>query len=736
MKRAPLIDAAVGLAYLALTLGMLWPLPAVLGRAVPGDIFDIWHNTWILWWVKRCLVEGRGELFFTQLLFYPRGTSLLFDTLSLSNTILALPVTVLWGPVAAYGFLAFFSFVVCGLGGYYLAQEVLSGWKDLSPAARQGAAFVGGAAITFSTYHLAHLRAHLNLIAFQWLLFYLWAMLRLRRAESRVWRAVLVAAGFLVLTGWSDWLYALFAVGMTGVFLLFVLWRQPRAAWGQAARLLGAVATGLAVLSVQWVPMVQAQARDPAVRPSPAYAIHLSADLLAYITPAPGNPLFGPWAAPLSARYNPTEGFLYLGVIPLGLAIAGLRKRWEERGFWLATALGGFVLSLGPVLHVAGRIVTWRGARILLPYGVLYLLPLMDILRTPARFGLLVVLAVGVFAAVGLAGLLCRPCLREAHRWLLAGLCALLLCGEQAWLPFPVTPAEVPAFYRQLAAVGDGRAVLEVPLARYPADYTERMFYQTVHGHPIYGGFVARGAPHLPYERIPGFRLFRALRPVREITDGDRTSLRAQALAALNRYGAGYVVLQRAALAQEETVRRLAEGLFGLENFIYEDGEVIAYRVPPVEGSFWELGEGWGVRLPQPAFRAMRAFRGEAELFLELAAPAAGRVCVAGRGPWRMLTLVVDDVVRPVEEVEEGLCSKEMALGAGRHRVRFQGPEAAVYLVWSVRWETAVGGQRTPTAFGRISTSSRVVPSERISPSACTGSGVALSTTTCRARAM
>ncbi|MGC8873955.1 MAG: hypothetical protein ACP5SI_05840 [Chloroflexia bacterium] len=690
MKRAAWVDIGVGLVYLLLTVGMLWPLPAVLGRAVPGDIFDIWHNVWAIWWVKRCLVGGRGSLFYTDLLFFPRGTSLLFHTLSLSNTILALPVTVLWGPVAAYGFLALLSFVASGMGGYYLALEVLSGWGDLSPASRRGAAFVGGTAIAFSTYHLAHLRAHLNLIAYHWLLFYLWAMLRLRRAEGRAWKQILVAAGLLALTGWSEWLYALFAVGMTGGYLLFALWQQPRAVWGRAVRLLGAVAAGLAVLGVQWVPMLHEQARNPAVHPSPAYAIHLSADLLAYLTPPPGHPLWGQWAALLSARYNPTEGLLYLGVIPLALAATGLRRRWQGRGFWLATALGGFVLSLGPVLHVAGRIVTWRGSRILLPYGVLYLLPLMDILRTPARFGLLVVLAVGLFAAVGMASLLRRPFLREGQRWLLAGLCALLVCGEQAWLPFPVEPAEVPAFYRDLAEVGDGRAVLEVPIARYPADYTERMFYQTVHGHPIYGGFVARGDPHLPYERIPGFRLFRALGPVREITDGDAAGLRAQALAALNHYRAGYVVLQRTALtpAQEESARRLAEVLFGKENRIHEDEEVVAYRVPPAGGVFWELGEGWGVGLPQPAFRAMRAFRGEAELFLEVEAPTAGRVCVEGQGPWSMLSLVVDGTVRSGERTgEERFCSERMVLGAGRHRVVLRGSAGATYRVWSVRWE-------------------------------------------------
>jgi len=747
MKRPYLAHLGAGLAYLLLTLAMLWPLPIVLGRAVPGDIFDIWHNAWILWWVRRCLVDGRGDLFFTHLLFYPNGTSLLFDTLSLSNTILALPVTVLWGPVAAYGFLALFSFVASGLGGYFLLQEVLARLGEFSPTARRGAAFVGGAILTFSAYHLAHLRAHLNLIAFQWLPFYLWAMLRLWRTPRRAWKQALAAAGLLILTGWSDWLYALYALGLTGLYLLVELLRQRfrgQAAWRRSGRLIGAVGLGLAVLGIQWVPMVRAQAGNAALRPSPAYAIHLSADPLAYVTPTPAHPLWGRWVAPLSARYNPTEGMLYLGLLPLGLAAVGLLQRWEGKGYWAAVGIGAFVLSLGPVLHFAGTIVTWRGTRVFLPYAFLYLLPLMDLLRTPARFGLLVTLAVAVCAAVGLAGLLQNRVAGQGRQAILAGLCALLVCAEQAWLPFPVTPAHVPAFYRKLAAAADSAAVLEVPIARYPEDDTERMFYQTVHGHPIYGGFVARGDPRLPYARIPGFRLFQALRPWREITDGEEIALRTQALAALNHYGAGYLVLERAAFtpSQEETARRLADWLAGEANRVHEDAETVAYRIPPVRAPFWELGEGWGVR-PPATFQATRAFQGEAELGLVLPAPAAGRICLAGRGPWAALSLLVDGRVQHWEWIDEGgACSGVIALGAGRHRVRLQGPEEGIYRVWSVRWEgeergaPPSGGQRTPTAFGTISTSREVTPSERISPSACTGSGRALCTATRRERAM
>ena len=64
-------------------------------------------------------------------------------------------------------------------------------------------------------------------------------------------------------------------------------------------------------------------------------------------------------------------------------------RRRPEVVFWGWTALGAWVLSLGPVLHIWGQ-SDFGGLRVPLPYAALYYLPFFNILRVPARFSVLV----------------------------------------------------------------------------------------------------------------------------------------------------------------------------------------------------------------------------------------------------------------------------------------------------------------------------------------------------------
>lgn len=679
MKQRWLLALAVVLAYTAMAIAMLWPLPVRLGQAVPGNDVDIWQNTWNLWWVRYAVWEGRSPLMFTPLLFAPNGASLLFHTLSPTNTVMALPVTVLWGPVAAYGVLAIFSFIAAGIGGLLLSREVLEEWPDLTPAARWGAAFLGGTIFSFSSYHLTHVLGHLHMLSLQWVPFYAWALLRSWK-QARAGR-ILLAVLFLVLVSWTDWYYCFHALAWTGLFVLVKLIAgrfRGRALWGAAGRVILVVAGALAVLAVQWVPMVREQARNPEVRLFAGYVVVFSADPLAYFTPGPAHPLWGALTTPLYDAYsggNWGEGVLYLGLIPLSLAIAGAARRWSGRGFWTIAAFLFALLSLGPVLHWAGEIVLVRGHRVFLPYALLHLLPLMDIWRTPARFAMLVTLAVGVLGSVGAAGLLQRWGRSERRRLICAGVLALAVCAELTWGPFPTTTAHIPPFYRWLRTEGESGALLELPFVYESIEHTERMLYQTAHEHPIFGGYISRGDPHLPYAEIPGFRTFQTLRVRREITEPDLASWREQAVAALAHYNAGYVVLPRASLtpAQMQAARALAEHLLGAPT--YEDAETVAYRVPAARAAFWEMGPGWGEWDWQDG--PARLLTETAGLRLVLPDGATGLLCLraVAAESGAALSVGVDGQtpeMLPIGATADPRCLGSLSLAAGPHEVDLQ----------------------------------------------------------------
>ena len=84
-------------------------------------------------------------------------------------------------------------------------------------------------------------------------------------------------------------------------------------------------------------------------------------------------------------------------------------RRRREILFWGGTALGAWVLNLGPSLHLWGR-NTFAGWHIPLPYAGLYFLPFFNIVRVPARFMVLTMLALAVLAGYALAA-------AQAGRW-------------------------------------------------------------------------------------------------------------------------------------------------------------------------------------------------------------------------------------------------------------------------------------------------------------------------------
>jgi hypothetical protein len=112
----------------------------------------------------------------------------------------------------------------------------------------------------------------------------------------------------------------------------------------------------------------------------------------------------------------------------------------------------------------------------------------------PSRALVLAEVAAAVFAASAIAAALARlvPEGASARRIGAAILgIAVLTCvwGRELdgakLVPFPIWPAGIPAGYRCLSEVDEG-AVIELPYAHSQA----HLYYQTIHGRPIFGGMV------------------------------------------------------------------------------------------------------------------------------------------------------------------------------------------------------------------------------------------------------
>jgi len=637
--------------YLLLTLGLTYPLVKQFGQAIPGDGFDGWQNFWNLWWVKQALLVEHTGPWFTDMLYYPTGVSLLFHTLNAFNGFTFLPVQLALGLFPAYNSAVIFSFVIGGLGAFLLARYVLG------PGSSRLAAFGAGIIFTFSPYHIAHLLGHMQLITLEWLPFYALYLLKTAdsgleaasgkspasgaprctlRAPRSVLRNGVIAAFFLVLVTFSDWYYLLYCLLFTAVVFVWVvcvmLWRGGKARRNASSPVppfshipahMGRLAITVAGICLVWavaispllVPMVREARQYNFMVPNPQESRLYSADLLAFFTPQQFHPLWGDWAAAEAKVFTATvsEYQVFAGFTVLALALLGtfatLRRtapgtktgawrsaRWGGGiGLWLLTLIFFFLLSLGPVLHIAGRTALLPdGREIPLPYAWLVrIVPFMNISRSVSRFDAMVMLALAILAALGLNWLV-----RRGRAGRVAAIAALgLIVFEFLPVPYPMSPPDTPAWYKTLAADPRPGSVLILPMDWDRPNY---LLDQTTHGKPLVAGYISREDPRTLVERAPVFQPFRHLGP-----DIIAFDLASQGKQTLNDLGVRWVVLDRYQMPEnpdnpKHNTRSIttaaAAQIFGQQAPVYQDDRLTVFEVPSdaLTAPYLILDANWG----------------------------------------------------------------------------------------------------------------------------------------------
>lgn len=274
-------------------------------------------------------------------------------------------------------------------------------------------------------------------------------------------------------------------------------------------------------------------------------------DLASLVLGHPLNHWTGAWtrSAYEALHIDRVEGSAWIGLTALvavawAVATTSARPHEERRETrrWLLIAAVAFAWALGPWLHVAGV-----NAGLLLPQKFAAMLPVVSNARIPGRAMVLVTLAAGMVLGSLVGGL------RRDRRWM-AGLACVVAIALESWTaPYPLTPTAVPTLYTVLRDLPPG-AVFELPGGVRDGFGTrgrpdERaMLYQTVHGHPIVGGFAAR----VPASIIDGYAAFPVLRSLIALSGGGAADPRDEALsaaaagAAIEQASVRYLVLDRA----------------------------------------------------------------------------------------------------------------------------------------------------------------------------------------------
>jgi hypothetical protein len=578
--------AEVVAAYVLLIVLGTWPLAIHFGSHVPGDPADpgdYWAYYWDLWWVKTALFHGQNPLH-TSLLYWPDGTALYFHSLLLAPSLILAPITAALGATISYDLLVWLSFLGSALGTYALVLTVLG------RGASRPAAFVAGVVYAFGAYRFSRMMGHLDLLSTEWLPFAVLFLVRLWRDGGRLNALGLFL--FATLTALTNW-YLGASLGLLVIVSACELWFASGGAAARLAlrRLAPPLVAAALLTSPAWVGMLAQGGAGGRLADPLADCLANSADLLGFVLPSSAHPLWGHAVTGVRQRLfgpqdNVVENTVFLGFVPLGLALLGWRqaRSWETRIFrWTFVVFA--VLSLGPYLRIAGHTLRIAGKPLPMPYMAVLSVPYGSLAHGPARFVLTAGLALAVLAGLGAHRVLIEKPSRAAACY--AALLVALAVFETAAVPYPLALVHVPAAYDRLpaASVASG-ALLEVPIPDWPAQLPQRMLYQTRHGHPVFGGYLSRSLPPHAFHAVPGFRelkrLSLVLPDIDKIEPADRS---AAARVALRAYGTTHVMLLKEDFrylpgleSKATAARAVLVGLLGPPS--YEDAEAALFSVP------------------------------------------------------------------------------------------------------------------------------------------------------------
>ncbi len=433
------------LLYLVLAValfGSAWINPTYLSIGSPGDpeLF-----MWMLAWVPYSISHGLNPLF-TDYLIYPHGANLFWTLIPIIPGLSLTPVMIGLGPVFAYN-------LVMTLA---LAGSAWCAYVAFNAFVRDRlASLLGGLLFGFSPYMLAHSLGHPNLVICvtpPLALLLLAELLVWQRRRAWVSGLLLGLLGVVQLLTTPEILLTTGLAGVVGIAVLAAL--QPR----EIGRRLKHGITGLGVAGLVFLPLAAPMVGFAFLGPQRVVGIVRQqnifvTDLLNFIVPTRVMLLAPSQLVNMTQSWtgDDAEWNAYVGVPLLALLAFITFRFWSSLLLRWAAIFAALIaiLSLGPYLHVAGRI----HFHIPLPWLAIQKLPLFDNVL-PSRLMLFFYLLAGL----GLAFFIARMRRSTSGRrrgvgWAAVALSLVVLLPA---VPWPATPNPVPAFFT-------GSAVIRIP---------------------------------------------------------------------------------------------------------------------------------------------------------------------------------------------------------------------------------------------------------------------------------
>ncbi len=361
----------IGLFYLLLSCIYTYPLVLHLGTKTINYTgkpwqHDWWYSAWVVQYGADILSHlSQLDLIYTKV-FYPLGLSIGQATQIIATTILSLPLLQWVSLEATCNVLIIISLAASGVTSYILALHVLgSRWIAL----------LTGWIFLSSPVMIAQASSHLILLSTLWAI-PLYIVFLLKTIEDPKYTtticlslsAAILSLGFLYFLNMLFLFTAMYIV-MCGV--------QKRLSKKNILHLVVSFTLYSPVLLV-FIPFFMGTSQEY-LTVSLEQVMFESVDLLGLILPDRNNIIFGSSVEHIREPMlnNPILHSVYVGWAVLVMSLLGvvLRKKDKNYLFFLFTAVIFTLLSLGPVIHITGDVLSlpeWMELDYYLPYMLYY----------------------------------------------------------------------------------------------------------------------------------------------------------------------------------------------------------------------------------------------------------------------------------------------------------------------------------------------------------------------------
>ena len=501
-KRQLVYGISSFLIFLTASLYITFPLVFHLGSLATG-LGDELVIAWIQNLVIHSLTTNPFSLFEANI-YYPFHNSLAFSDLFLTSSILSLiPLKIIGEPIATVNFTLISSLAMLGFFTYLLIYYLT---KDFCISV------LGGMLIIFSPAVLDKV-VHLQILSIQWVpLSILFFIIFIRTQKTRYLIFSLIS--FLLQT------YNSFLPGYFIAFSLFIIslysWFYDKKKTKKLITKNNILFIALSITLI--IPIVIpyysvsnefAYTRDIrdaihfAIQPEDLLYPGSSTRLKDYLYFLPFNQFSQ------NGEFKPG----YLGLVLSLLCIFALYyfiRNFKKNGFYVRSfitiSLLGFILSLGPVLHL-GRQTIHEPFPIVLPYTLFYyILPGFQGFRNSSRWEMLFIFGIVVVITLILHNLFKRY---SSKRKVIIYL--LLFVGIIAEFSFPmhfekiIQRKDFPLVYSWLAITPRDTKIIELPIYNWnmwPGTQNEllRQYYSTSHFRKMVNGYTGFSPP--PWQNL------------------------------------------------------------------------------------------------------------------------------------------------------------------------------------------------------------------------------------------